>query len=242
MAISRRDSLMVAAAAVLPAIAAQAANKASAPTLEQKVQRLIDVHEIQNLMSRYEYLHAANLHLESVALFAQKTAGVRLENGARGVYEGLAGIGRFFGDLAKGMGDGVGQLHLHTSTTPVIEVAGDGRTAQGVWISPGVETSPARNGNPATAAWAWVKYGIDFVKEEGQWRFWHFHMYRIFFTPYNKAWTEIEPAPAQKAASADRANTYDWVYRTTVPPENVPAPPTPYESWDEARAYVPVAK
>jgi hypothetical protein len=207
-------------------------------TLRQKIQRLRDLHAVQNLMGRYEYLHAANLNQQTPGLFAQKAAGVKLENGARGIYLGIAGVSRFFGDLAKGMGAGAGQLHLHLSTTPVIEVAGDGHTAQGVWISPGVETSPPNDDKPASALWAWIKYGADFIKEDGEWRIWHLHMYRVFMAPYDKSWTEVNPAPAKQAADADRPNSYDWVYRTTVAPENVPAPPTPYEAWDDARAYV----
>lgn len=207
-------------------------------TLQEKIQRLTDLRALQNLMSRYEYLHAANMHAQTVELFARKTPGVKLENGARGIYDGLEGVQRFYGDLAKGMGDNVGHLHLHTSTTPVMEVARDGKTAQSVWISPGVETGPPKEGREAMAAWAWIKYGVDFVKEDGAWRLWHLRMYRIFMAPYNKSWVEVVPAPAGKAPSADRPNSYDWVYRTTVSPQNVPAPPTPYDTWDESRAYV----
>jgi SnoaL-like domain len=207
-------------------------------TLQQKIQRLQDLGAIRNLMGRYEYLHAANLHGQTPELFAQKAAGVRLENGARGIYLGTEGITRFFGDLAKGMGDGAGQLHLHLSTTPVIEVAADGQTAQGVWISPGVETSPGKDDKAASALWAWIKYGVDFIKEDTQWKIWHLHMYRVFMAPYDKSWTEVNPAPAKQAPDADRPNSYDWVYRTTVAPENVPAPPMPYAAWDESRSYV----
>jgi hypothetical protein len=206
--------------------------------LEDKIDRLLAAHEIQNLMSRYEYLHMANLHAETIQLFAQDTPGVRLENGARGVYEGLAGVRRFYGDLAKGMANPVGQLHLHTSTTPVIEVAGDGKTAQGVWVSPGVETSPAKDGGEPSAMWAWIKYGVDFVKEADEWKIWRLHMYRIFMTPYDKSWADVDPAPARQSPSADRPNTYDWVYRRTVRPENVPAPPEPYRTWDDSQSFV----
>lgn len=32
----------------------------------------------------------------------------------------------------------IGILPVHSLTTPVIEVAADGKTARGVWISPGL--------------------------------------------------------------------------------------------------------
>lgn len=43
-------------------------------------------------------------------------------------------------------------VHLQLLTTPVIQVAKDGETARGVWISPGIEGS----------GWNWLKYGADF--------------------------------------------------------------------------------
>jgi hypothetical protein len=48
----------------------------------------------------------------------------------------------------------------HCLTSPVIQVAKDGKTAKAIWFSPGVE------GNQ----WAYGKYAIDFVKEDGQWK------------------------------------------------------------------------
>lgn len=59
---------------------------------EERIQRLEDIHEIQNLMARYEYLHVAGMHEECADLFALKTPGVRIEIGNWGVWECAAGI------------------------------------------------------------------------------------------------------------------------------------------------------
>ena len=62
----------------------------------------------------------------------------------------------------------------------MIEVAGDGKTAKGVWIGIGfVARTDAQTGE-AQCFWEWGKYGVDFIKEDGVWKFWHFHIYRIF--------------------------------------------------------------
>ena len=70
---------------------------------------------------------------------------------------------------------GVGQLLLHVTTTAIIEVAEDGKTAKGFWYSPGMIKE---TGGGASAMWE--AYGADFVKEAGGWKLWHLHMYTDF--------------------------------------------------------------
>lgn len=210
-------------------------------SLEERIQRLEDIHEIQNLMSRYSYLHTAGMHSETVDLFAQNTPGTRAELPEWGVYEGIEGIRRLYPGLHNYFeGDRIGQMHQHTLTTPVIEVAGDGKTAKAVWISPGHETGPFKDGK-LKAYWAWCKYGCDFVKEDGKWKIWHLHVYGIFFTPYDQSWVETGP-PAMPMSvpeelKSDRPNTYMWTYTPTGRCELVPVPPEPYETFDEGTAY-----
>jgi len=214
----------------------------SRKSLEERVQRLEDIHEIQNLMGRYEYLHTAGLHEETAELFAKKTPGVRAEIDNWGVYEGAEGIQRLYVGVHKYIeGDRIGQMHMHTLTTPVIEVAGDGKTAKGVWISPGHETAAFFEGE-LNAYWAWCKYGVDFVKEGGKWKIWHLKMYPIFLTPYYKSWVEAtvphSAPPLPDELKSDRPTTYWWTYSPTAVTEYAPAPPEPYETFDEKTAYV----
>jgi len=65
---------------------------------------------------------------------------------------------------------------MHTQETPVIEVAGDGKTAKGMWysIGQGVRGSISEDGKATkTTEWMWEKYAVDFVKEDGKWKMWH---------------------------------------------------------------------
>jgi hypothetical protein len=119
-------------------------------------------------------------------------------------------------------------------TTPVIEVAGDGKTAKGVWIATGTRTE-ARPGQKPEGCWAWLKYGADFVKEDGIWKFWHFQTYGIYFTPYDKCWTEKNEhvrVNTPDNLKQDRPPTHKWMYSITGVSENVPRPPDPFETWD----------
>ena len=81
---------------------------------------------------------------------------------------------------------GVGHEYaMHTNTTPIIEIAGDGKTAKGIWYSPGIGLSakPRENGEVvAGGTFFWEKYGADFVKENGAWKIWHCQMF-YDFTP-----------------------------------------------------------
>jgi hypothetical protein len=242
MRVNRRDSIRLTAAALavaplsLEALVRQARPATPHLTLEEEVERLADLHEIRNLMSRYEYYHVAGLDEQVIALFASKTPGTRLEIN-RGWYDGIEGVRKFVMSTAKGEENRIGHLHLHTITTPLIEVAADGKTAQGIFLSPGVETGSRPDGG-FNNDWSWLRYGVDFVKEEGEWKFWHLHLYRIFTSPCDKPWTQM-PAPTPRTApEADRSATFSRGYTTTTTMENVPAPPTPYATWDEARAYV----
>jgi hypothetical protein len=207
---------------------------------QKEMERLKAVHEIQNLMGRYSFFHTAGMQEETTQLWARKTPGIRADVPSFGLYEGFEGIKRLYiGAHNYFEGDRIGQMHMHTLTTPVIEVAGDGKTAKGVWISPGQETGLFDG--KLQAFWAWLKYGADFVKEDGQWKLWHLRVYGIFFTPYEKSWVEASLPPREVVlpdeVKPDRYTTYFTSYSPTGRCELIPAPPEPYETFDEKTAY-----
>ena len=216
----------------------------TATSLEQRIARLEAVHEIQNVMGRYSYWHTADMHRECVDLFALDTPGVRAEM-MWGVYEGAESLERLYpGFHAWVDGDTKGVMHMHTLTTPVIEVAGDLRTAKATWISPGHETmsfSAGGKGTPA-AFWAWCKYGCDFVIEDGRWKIWHLHVYGIFLAPYGRSWVDqpedmIDPPPMLAEHKPDRPPTTHWQYMPDRVYPNEPAPPDPYPAFDDSAAF-----
>lgn len=93
----------------------------------------------------------------------------------------------------------------------MVEVGADGRTAKGLWIMAGLEsglTDPevAKNvpewvfsggevdGRRVWAHWVWCKYGVDFVKQDGEWRIWHFRCYEVARAPFDKDWVSFAAA------------------------------------------------
>lgn len=229
--------------------------------LELENDRLRAVVECQNLISTYVYYHAANMNDECVELFAKSMPDTAVDIPHIGVFEGGIDAIRRCYSVAHNMGatcedDWKGMMMVRPLTTPLIQVAGDCKTAQGVWISPGVSTGGDEE-HGYTANWAWLKYGCDFIREEDGWKIWHLRVFGIFMTPFDKSWVESaqevpDPEEAEERekmmeerrkkmpaeALPDRTNDhYDWTYAPDrVYPRDMPTPPVPYETWDDAQS------
>jgi len=199
--------------------------------LEKSTERLWAIQEIHNLVGKYATYHTPKTFSKTIELFALKQPDVSAEIADWGVYIGPDRIVTLYADVHKE--PLVGTMFEHQFTTPMIQVAGDGKTAKGAWFSPGHETHPV-NGK-LQAFWCWVKYGADFIKEEGQWKIWHWHVYDIFKCPYEKSWVEVGPAaPPDNLPKfpADKPTTFRNSYFPTGIREAIPVCPEPYDTWD----------
>ncbi|MGN1286858.1 MAG: nuclear transport factor 2 family protein, partial [Bradyrhizobium sp.] len=110
--------------------------------LEHEVQRQADYIAIANLMGRYQYLHTAG-KMDEIGreLFASELPDAHSEYGPLGVFGPEKSI-EFFNAMTERFTHGRGEvepglLELHQITTPVIEIAGDGKTAKAMWMSTG---------------------------------------------------------------------------------------------------------
>ena len=171
---------------------------------EKMIERLEAIHEIENLMSEYYWMHAGDQMKDY--LMAYHTPGARVTNDlheqsmAQTEKNTSAKQGLDRDARRIEMRSSPGFLHVHLEGSPVIELAADGNSARGSWISPGLEADPpgmkpAPAGQRTTVGyWAWAKFGAEFVKENGQWRIWHLHVYSLFMTPYGQSWAEADPA------------------------------------------------
>ncbi len=152
---------------------------------------------------------------------------------------------------------GVGQLLLHVTTTAIIEVAADGKTAKGFWYSPGMIAESGQTGNTI-----WEAYGVDFVKEGDEWKMWHLHMFTDFMGSFyitlggsGEPNTSAQPtaaapggsgeAPATDGAQGDMTQVDEFLrheylsspqysefskHRLRSEMEVIPIP-VPYDSW-----------
>ncbi|TXS90278.1 nuclear transport factor 2 family protein [Parahaliea maris] len=151
-----------------------------------------DVHAIQNVMSRHGWYYSSGQHKRELEeLFALDHPDVSWGNG----YEYWVGkdllwdyyvtyFDQFrkrdlvaFAEQHPGVevtheNLGAGTSMFHTNSTPVIEVAKDGKSAKGIWYSIGQVTQTP--GGRQSANYMWERYGVDFIKVDGEWRILHF--------------------------------------------------------------------
>jgi hypothetical protein len=190
--------------------------------------------QITNLMSKHCYYHAAGMHLEELADIWVDEKG---PNAATAKFSspnwtmvGISGIKKYYGQVnqenkrgelediskiypeIKNIEENLGAGHeyaMHTTTTPVIEIAGDGKTAKGIWYSPGIGLSAKINGTNVSygGTFFWEKYGADFIKENGEWKMWHCQMWYDWTPSFPTSMTaSIGRSPMEMAQGGEQAD------------------------------------
>jgi hypothetical protein len=219
-------------------------------SMEKEIERAKAVAEIQNLINRMQYFHSMGRNdLITEKIFAQKTPGVKLYFGENGSWEGIEAV-RMVGNMGGGPlptseNPRKGSMAMHIMLQPIIEIAGDGKTAQATFWAAGIMAGKDRKTGEPSASWEWNRYGDDFIKEDGKWKLWHHHVFPLFQIGYDEKWADQfkkkEGMPAMKFP--DELKRYyhpptpkDVFYN---PNEVLPdiAPPEPYETWDSKQAY-----
>lgn len=167
-----------------------------------------DIQEIQNVMSRHGWYYSSGQHeREFNELFAYDMPDVSWGNGSEWwvgkdlLYEYYVDYFddfrmrdlKAFAEKHEGVevtpeNLGAGSSMFHTNSTPVIEVAGDGKTAKGIWYSIGQVTQTP--GGKQSATYMWERYGVDFIKIEGEWKIWHFMVLTDWSAKPGQSWAE----------------------------------------------------
>jgi ketosteroid isomerase-like protein len=202
--------------------------------LELEMERRQAVTEIQNCIGRYEGVHKAmTMHL-TPEVFALTMPDVSMEVSDWGVFVGPEAVRFQFEKMMQE--ERIGCMFDHYVATPVIEVAGDAKTARAKFDSPGHETQIDVNGG-RKAYWTWGSYSADFIKEaDGRWRIWHLKWWRTFRTDYYKSWADdwqnIMTGPAHENDWPAEPCTFFHPYDTKTERWPFPLPPEPYESYE----------
>ncbi|MFM6830049.1 MAG: nuclear transport factor 2 family protein [Novosphingobium sp.] len=214
MALKRiHTRIFVAAAAlafVTPAQAKETGTAAEIVALKTQVAELKvlaqsshDRGDVQNLFSRYMYLHNAFRDPEIIPLWARKgTPGIRAQYSNNGVYTSWENIMAYHAQRPNPKG----KLVFHYLASPLIEVAADGKTAKGLFVMAGVESgltdvTAAKmapefmfvkdvmvDGKRVWMHEIMVKYGVDFIRQDGEWKIWHFHCFEVARSPQGMGW------------------------------------------------------
>ena len=180
-------------------------------TVEEAVERAIAYQDCQNLAGAHEYYHTALDHqgeLDNCWVTEDEyMETMSWTNNTQFMY-GYDNVWEFYcGEALTGHGESVQQqamavdtkglitdgeedyasgcLWYHMLMSPVIEVAGDGQTAVGLWQSFGTVTEVSM------CQWTCEDYTMVFVKQsDGEWRIWHLRTFVHFYTSYGNTWYE----------------------------------------------------
>ncbi len=163
--------------------------------LEHRIGVMEDVQAIRNMVHAYGYYSDKLMHEETIDCFAEN-ATIRFRNG---LFKGKAGVRRFWSDYLGGIfgghdGPPYGQLLDHCLTQDIIHVADDRQSAKiryRYFSQGGVHESRQKEGN-LKAFWnAYFEGGVaedTLVKENGVWKFLHWHYETQWQADYFDSW------------------------------------------------------
>ncbi|MBP3042411.1 nuclear transport factor 2 family protein [Arthrobacter sp. zg-ZUI227] len=205
----------------------------------RRLERLEAVHEIENLMGRYAFYHSAYRDDLIPPLFADREDLV--VEMPFGTFTGRDAARRAWAPppMKAPTRDLAGEYAEHLLTTPVVEVARDGRTARAAWISPGAEAHHLGwvEGNPLRGLWYWGRYSADFVREDDAWRLWHFRLSATFITDYSASFTDVAaqlsppPLPPAGGNGPDAPPRGQVPYSPVWDPRELALAPEPYDTF-----------
>ena len=237
--------------------------------LKKMARRALDYQEIQNLFSMHCYIMMKSPTQEMEKIWAKEHDDVCFSQNW-GIWVGLKAVKDHYKDesreaIQKKLDEkrkwhpdipndikyaSAGESGLHTLTTPIIEVAGDGETAKGMWYTPGFMTMFNNKNGKWESSWMYELYAIDFIKEDGKWKIWHFCVCNDFSCPYYKSWADVaqekgtagtvinEISPTQALGATLPGHAFEG-YHTRRITGDFPKPPEPYETFSETFSYAP---
>ncbi len=233
---------------------------------DEQIRRVWDMEEVKDLMARRAYLYMQDMRREELETLwvrqpEHKASAVFGSNW--GFYLGLDNISAWYvgehGNLRQSQLDklsknnpeiknipenlGLGSMVAAPLSTALVEIAGDGKTAQGLWYSIGQRTDPNGDGT-ASASWVCGKIGADFMKEDGVWRIW-----RVFDAP-DIILTPGDAVVNQPVFWAEGANKMENLFGTPTLPmtahdptynwsDSFPPEPKPYYSYSDSHGCCP---
>ncbi len=164
------------------------------PSLEQRVQRLEDIHEVRTLHFKYGYYIDMCLYDEAVELFADNCQ----LNFLNGVYLGKAGARRLYCEWFRNLftnghnGPIHGFLLEHLQLQDIVDISDDGKMAYGRFRAlmaagqhrskqPRIEHFPDQ-------CWEGGIYENQYVKERGIWKIQHLNYNMLWQADYEPGW------------------------------------------------------
>lgn len=234
--------------------------------LEQQISRWEDQREIKNLMGIYVNHIIMNMDAEIFDTLWSGQPDVCYGDND-GWYTGPAAVRGYYqavhdrnvlvaellqkkfpqeiGDRTPEENFGIGTFRDYPVASPVIEIAGDGKTAKGLWYCWGSHAEVESCG--PISRWTWGYFAADFIREDGRWKLWHLQITNDVDARCGSNWgkpAEVLPElpefaplrdyamPAYSVAAVNRA-----AYTPDRPLAGSPPIPKPYDTFAETFSY-----
>ena len=204
--------------------------------------------ECRNLMGKTSLLLGENSTMKFVDLWAKR--GDCTLAMPWGCYDGYEGVKRCYTVDHKDIGNESafetlkGFWYFDQISTGYIEVADDLQTARATFQSWKSVTNPSYNEKyeySRNSYYVWGKFAVDFIFEDGVWKFWHMRFYLLFKAIYGAG--RINDLPYRgfelREITCDRPTlpAYSWSPEAIYPADE-PALPEPYTTFaDVAPGY-----
>ncbi len=239
-------------------------------SLHQRIQNAASSQEVENVKARHTYLHGrADATGEWAAIWSRSDdcswahAFGRMRGFDQVWYGSVAQYDKMAMENAIEMQDiypettgkdprPLMEASVHTLLTDVIEVAADGKSARGSFITPGMIHSCLTPEKEKYCNVLWERYGSDFVLEDGEWKYLHeqvcpdiltrLDMFNWAAEDYARITApEVEDAAPPTLGTPPVADPgpLHIPYTVLQPPQDTVPWPEPYETLDNGNTYTP---
>ena len=235
-------------------------------TTEQLVQRWEDQRNIKNLMGKYCNIVILNQEGEIPERFWSAREDISLGFN-EGFYVGQTAVNGYYAAVKRrnllvaqllqkrfpeqlgGKSDeeiyGIGPFKVKPLSSPLIEVAGDGETAKGLWTCQGAHNEVGTSG--PVANWTWGYFAVDFIRENDGWKIWHMQYVNDVDCICGQSWgraqqpypelPEFAPLGEFRYPAYTVARTLRRLYSADRPLTLTPEIPVPYDTFANTFSY-----
>ena len=234
-------------------------------TAQELTGRWEDLRDIKNLMGRMVNAIQLNRNLAAFEFYWSHRDDISLGLN-NGFYRGQDAVSsfyhacfernvliakllqRYFPDKLVGTIDdiyGAGEMRALPLSTPLVEIAGDGKTAKGIWTCLG-NCEEIRSCGPASY-WVWAYYAADFIREDGNWKIWHMMFLEDVHHLAGQNWAQPEQPLADREEFSELSSfsmppfteqvCLRHRYDGSQPRALTPKIPVPYDTFSETFSY-----
>lgn len=246
-------------------------------TTSEKIRNAAACQEVENLHARHCFMHCAGRNIEEIDNYWSHDPGVSWGH-AFGKWTSWTGVKFGWGGSLERKGTlaflqltqvwpqiagldprPIQESAIHMLATDIIEVAADGKTARAYFYTPGAICSMLNLNRQRKCFLMWERYGIEYVCEDGQWKFYTIQVCPDIMAPLDvvnpaaNSYQELTRKDADAGPAAidgqlvggggpsgpvlDETEPVHVKYSLIQPVQNPVPWPEPYDTFDPGTSY-----